>query len=174
MAGDSAGAQITSQIAALNTNPAYATEVGLTPSLTIGQLRGVILFCGIYDMWTALDKAQMAPNPIMGWAIETIALSYTGSRDWDSFALQQMSTINHVTSDFPPTFISGGNADALTNDQSRVLATKLEVLGVEVTTLFYPQDHTPALGHEYQFNLDNEDGQNALSQMLAFLKKYTA
>jgi acetyl esterase/lipase len=33
LAGDSAGAQITSQIAALVANPAYAAELRLTPSL---------------------------------------------------------------------------------------------------------------------------------------------
>lgn len=50
LAGDSAGAQITSQIAALVTKPSYAAELGLTPSLVPPQLRGAILFCGIYDM----------------------------------------------------------------------------------------------------------------------------
>lgn len=47
MAGDSAGSQITSQFAALTTNPDYAKEMDITPALRPEQLRGVVLFCGI-------------------------------------------------------------------------------------------------------------------------------
>jgi len=35
-----------------------------------------------------------------------------------------------------------------------------------------PPDHEPGLAHGYQFDLDNADGQNALAQMLRFLKQY--
>jgi acetyl esterase/lipase len=174
MAGDSAGAQITSQIAALITNPAYAAELGLTPSIKPEQLRGVILHCGIYDMATFIEHAQLAPSRLLRWGTETVVWAYTGSQDYDSTKLQQMSTINHITRDFPPTFISGGNHDPLTNDQSKPLTAKLKGLGVDVWTLFYPEDHKPALGHEFQFKLDNTDGQNALRQTLAFLKRHTS
>jgi acetyl esterase/lipase len=173
LAGDSAGAQITSQIAALTTSSAYAAEIGITPALRPEQLRGVILFCGIYDMKVFLEKADHAPVRVLGWGTRTIVWAYTGSRAQDSPTLRQMSTIDHVTADFPPTFISGGNGDPLTDDQSRPLATKLETLGVDVTTLFYPADHQPSLPHEYQFNLDTADGQNALAQTLAFLERHT-
>ncbi len=43
-----------------------------------------------------------------------------------------------------------------------------------MTTLFYPRDHQPGLPHEYQFDLDNADGQNALTQMLRFLEQHTS
>lgn len=173
MAGDSAGAQITSQIATLTTNPAYAHEFGMASALKSGQLRGIVLYCGIYDTATLIKNAELTPSPLLRWGTATIVWAYTGSRDANTPALKQMSTINHVTADFPPTFISGGNKDALTDDQSRPLAAKLRTLGVDVTTLFYPQDHTPALGHEYQFNLDNDDGAHVMAQMLAFLRRHT-
>jgi len=41
--------------------------------------------------------------------------------------------------------------------------------GVDVTPLFWPADHVPALPHEYQFHLDDEDAQAALVETLEFL-----
>jgi acetyl esterase/lipase len=177
MTGDSAGAQLTSQIAALTTNPEYAAELGITPSLRPEQLRGVVLHCGIYDLITFMDHANLEHNAsfltnLLGWGSRTSIWAYTGSRDGDTPVLRQMSSIEHATADFPATFISGGNGDPLTKDQSIPLAEKLKSLGVETQELFYPDDHEPSLGHEYQFNLDNEDGQNALAQTLAFLKTH--
>lgn len=179
LAGDSAGAQITSQIAALVTNPAYAAELGLTPSLVPSQLRGAILFCGIYDMKVFLANDDLPGDGglmarLTRWGTDEAMWAYTGSRDHDSADLRQMSSIHHVTAAFPPTFISGGNGDPLTDAQSRPLAATLKGFGGEVTTLFYPPDHGPRLAHEYQFNLDNADGQNALAQMLRFLKQHTS
>lgn len=171
LAGDSAGAQLASQIAALTTNRAYADELRLTPALSAGQLRGVILDCGLYDMQALVNTAAVAPSALLRWGVATMVWAYTGSRTPNSAALRQMSTIHHVTSAFPPTFITGGNADPLTADQSRPMAARLEGLGVDVTTLFYPDDHQPPLKHEYQFNLDTADGQKALAQTLTFLQR---
>ena len=80
-----------------------------------------------------------------------------------------MSTLDWVTADFPRTWISGGNGDPLTLSQSKPLATKLDGLGVEVETVFYPDDQEPELPHEYQFHLDYEDARTALESTLAFL-----
>jgi hypothetical protein len=35
------------------------------------------------------------------------------------------------------------------------------------------EDHSPALQHEYQFDLDSADGQVALDRAVAFLRKVT-
>jgi acetyl esterase len=174
MAGDSAGSQLTSQIAAIVTNPGYAESLGITPSLRADQLKGLVLTCGIYDMEAFLENGDMIKGGILGWGVGVTTWAYTGSRDHDSAALAEMSTINHVTADYPPAFITGGNGDPLTDAQSKPLAEKLDGLGVETTTLFYPADHEPKLPHEYQFNLDNEDGQNALKEILGFIKTHTA
>ena len=41
--------------------------------------------------------------------------------------------------------------------------------GVPVDVLFWPQDHQPALPHEYQFDLDTAEGREALRRIEAFL-----
>lgn len=170
LAGDSAGAQLSSQLAALITNPGYAQELGITPSLTPAQLRGVVLNCGIYDV-----PKMLAGTGIVGWGVDQSLWAYTGARDaGSSEAARQMSTINHITDAYPPIYISGGNGDPLTNTQSKPFAAKLAGLGVDVSTLFYPADYAPALPHEYQFNLDNAAGPQALEATLGFLSKVFA
>lgn len=169
LAGDSAGAQLSAQMAALITNPDYAREVSISPNMKPEQLRGVILNCGIYQM-----KGLTEPNPtlpkIVGWGDDVSVWAYSGTKDFDDPIIQQMSPYFHATKDFPPTYISGGNGDPLTKAQSIPLAGKLESLGVPVTALFYADDHQPSLPHEYQFNLDNDDGQNALKETLEFIE----
>ncbi len=176
IAGDSAGAQLTSQIANIITNPSYAAELGITPALKPSQLRGVILNCGIYDMATFTDHSDMPDTflaNLLVWGTDTSVWAYTGDRSDHSTALTQMSSITYATSSFPPTWISGGNGDPLTNTQSKPFAAKLQGLGVEVKTLFYPDDHAPSLPHEYQFNLDTNEGQQALQETIAFLRETT-
>jgi acetyl esterase/lipase len=76
-----------------------------------------------------------------------------------------------VTREFPPTFISGGNADPLTDAHSRPFAARLVELGVDVSERFYAADRTPALGHEYQFRVESADGQAALQAVLGFVQR---
>ena len=171
VAGDSAGAQISSQIAALTTSPPYAAELGIVPSLPPDELRGVILFCGAYDVGGVARYPRALPDAALRLFVRTVLWAYTGTRDRYSATLRQMSTIDHATGDFPPTFISGGNADPLTDVHSRPFAARLVDLGVDVTALFYATDHAPALGHEYQFRTESVDGQRAFEALVGFVKR---
>ena len=93
LAGDSAGAQLSSQLAALITNPDFAEEMDFTPALSPEQLQGVVLNCGVYQL-TSLIGAK----GILGWGDDVSLWAYTGDRDiTTSPAMAQMSTINHVT-----------------------------------------------------------------------------
>lgn len=169
LAGDSAGAQIASQVAAMIGDADFAEEVGIEAGLAAGALRAVVLYCGIYDLARFLDVGDLPSLPLR-WGVRETVRAYTGSRDPESADARQMSTVDHVTPRFPPAFISGGNGDPLTDSQSRPLAAKLRELGVPVETLFFPADRKPALPHEYQFNLDTEAGHTALRRTLAFLR----
>jgi acetyl esterase len=171
LAGDSAGSQLSSQLAAITTNPAYAQEVGVQPSLKPSQLAGVILYCGIYKMEGLATPDPTLPK-IVSWGDDVTVWAYSGTRDRMSPIVHQMSPYYFVTGNFPATFISGGNGDPLTDAQSKPLAQKLQSLGVPVTPLFYAQNHVPSLPHEYQFTF-NADGENAFTQMTAFLQART-
>ena len=95
-----------SQTAALVTNPSYAAELRLTPSLAAPQLRATILFCGIYDMKVVLAKDDLPGSGglmarLTRWGTDEAIWAYTGSRDHDTAALRQMSSIDHATAASP-------------------------------------------------------------------------
>jgi acetyl esterase/lipase len=162
LAGDSAGAQLASQLAAVCTSDSYAASLDLTPALRADQVRGAMLYCGIYDLRAFVERGR---NPGLNWGTSTIVRAYTGG---EAGAVAQMSTVEHVTEAFPPSFICGGRADALTAPQSRPFAARLAQLGVDVTALF---PDNPRLGHEYQFDLDSADGRDALERSIEFLRE---
>lgn len=169
LAGDSAGAQLASQLATLVTNPSYAGLLGIRPALSADQLSGVILNCGVYDL-RAMAELQGLP----AWGFKIALWAYTGTKNWsEESSGATMSTIEFVTADFPPTYISGGNGDGLTWLQSIPMAQRLHSLGVPVTELFWPAPHEPALPHEYQFHLDSPDAQTALARTIDWLAAHT-
>ncbi|SEB51507.1 Acetyl esterase/lipase [Paramicrobacterium humi] len=170
LAGDSAGAQLASQLAVLVTNPHYAHFTGITPGLAPDQLDAVILHCGVYDMDAMADLTgfDAAGLKIALWG-------YTGTKAWSQLAAGSlMSTMEWVTEDFPATFISGGNGDGLTWIQSLPMSQTLRDEGVDVTEEFFAADHEPALPHEYQFHLDLTDARATYDKTIQFLGAVTA
>jgi acetyl esterase/lipase len=108
---------------------------------------------------------------VLGWFVNTAGRAYAGVRDWrGDRGLASMDFAGMLTADYPPAFISAGNADPLA-PQSVALARRLQATGVAVETLFFPDDHGPPLGHEYQFDLDGEAGQLALERAVAWLRQ---
>jgi acetyl esterase/lipase len=168
-AGDSAGSNLSAQLAAMITNPAYAKEVDVTMNLKPSQLKGVILNCGIYKMEGLTQPDPLLPK-IVGWGDDVSVWAYSGTKDFSDPIIRQMSPYYHVTKDFPPTYISGGNKDPLTAAQSQPFTEKLQSFGVPVSTLFFPKSYQPGLPHEYQFNLDTDAGQTAFAQTVSFVK----
>ena len=173
LAGDSAGAQLAAQVAALTTNPSYARGLRIAPAVPASVLRGTVLDCGAYDLMPYV-RGDDHPDRILDFAVSQLLWAYTGTNDPASPVFPQMSVIDHVTSAFPPSFITGGNADPLTDRHSRPMAQRLRELGVAVDALLYPADHEPRLGHEYQLDLDTDAGQTALARTIAFLHDATA
>ncbi|HXR43944.1 MAG TPA: alpha/beta hydrolase [Pseudolysinimonas sp.] len=169
LAGDSAGAQLASELATLTTNPEYAHLLGISPALSPSQLVGTVLNCGVYDLSTMADLTGVA-----AWGFKIALWAYTGTQNWSaSYQGTTMSTIDFVTKDFPPTYISGGNGDGLTWIESVPMSNRLKGLGVDVTSVFYSADHEPSLPHEYQFHLDGSDARSALQKTLDFLAVVT-
>lgn len=163
LAGDSAGAHIVAQVATLASTPGYARTLGITPAFARSQLAGMLLFCGPYD------TRRINLDGPYGGAVRTFLWSYSGARDFKAdSSFTSASVIEHVTGDFPPSFISVGNADPLAS-QSYAFADRLSSLGVAVDRLFFPADHAPPLPHEYQFNLDTPAGRLALDRVTVFL-----
>ncbi|MET4541518.1 acetyl esterase/lipase [Arthrobacter bambusae] len=168
LAGDSAGAQLASQMTTLTVNPEYANLMGIQPALQKSELAATILHCGVYDL-----RAMADLSGIVAWGFKTSLWAYTGTKDWSAtYAGATMSTIDFVTDDFPPTFISGGNGDGLTWLQSVPYSNRLKDAGVPVTELFWPATHEPELPHEYQFHLNFDEAREARDKTFAFLSTH--
>ncbi len=103
--------------------------------------------------------------------VRAVGWAYSGSREYrnDERFVSSTTLARHVSEAFPPTFITAGNADPLLA-QSRSLVAALESKGVPVETLFYPDDHQPALGHEYQFDISLPDGRATLERLTTFFR----
>lgn len=172
MGGDSAGSQITSQVANLISSTEYAARMTIQPAIKREQLKGVILHCGFYDLAKFAESAEVTPVRFLRFGMSTMIWAYTGSREPSPRLLDEMSAINHATASYPPVFISGGNGDPLTDAYSKPFAEKLKSLGGDVTTLFFAPDHEPKLGHEYQFRLNQPDAKLAFDESVKFLRAH--
>jgi acetyl esterase len=168
LAGDSAGAQIAAQLGGLVTTPGYSEAVGVAPTITPSQLRGLVLACGPYDLTLARQASSAAGRRF----IEAVLWAYTGQRHFldDEAASASWSITNHVTAAFPPALITVGSVDPIA-PHSELLAATLRAHGVEADTLFFPDNHYPPLGHEYQFDLATDAGQLFLERLATFLRE---
>ncbi len=92
LAGDSAGAQIAAQLAVTVTSPEYARRMEIRPAIDRSQLRGVVLYCGVYDIHLInLDG-------MMGYLMKQALRAYLGNRDFSRTPhFREASVVNYVT-----------------------------------------------------------------------------
>ncbi len=166
LAGDSAGTQTAAQTTASIVDPDHGESIGVKNQVEAESIAGLLLYCGVYDI-----SAMGSGGGLLSWFVQTAAWAYTGERDWRQVEIfDKFSIISNIPRDFPSVFISAGNADRL-GPQSVALAAALKSNGVDVARLFFPADYTPALGHDYQFNLDTEAGRMALAKSVEWLNE---
>ena len=167
LAGDSAGANMASHYAALLTNPQFSEQSKFRPSLKPAQLKGLILHCGIYDLESFVNTAQDEIK-ILEWGINSLVQAYTGDQKDNAVFLASISPRQHLTANFPPVFISGGNKDFLTESQSVPFVQALKEKNIPVTDVFYPNSKE-LLVHEYQFMMSKKASQETFVQTILFL-----
>ncbi len=165
LAGDSAGAQIAAQAAGMITSSAYAESLGVHPRVRPAQVAGTVLFCGVFDM--SLARGLRGRDR---WFVDSVMRSFTGSTAYlDDPRFAGISVVEHVTADFPPTFVSCGDADPALRHSLR-LADRLDALDVPCSRLFFEPSHEPPLGHEYQFHVSTDAGKQALAAVQEFVE----
>ena len=164
LAGDSAGAHIAAQFTALQTNPDYAAAMGMDAVLMPDTIKATLLFCGPYD------AAQIAEvdNRVMGFFLQKAAQTYFGRRDWARALAPEITLANHVTANFPPTFLADGNTSSFER-HARDFAAVLIQKGVSTQTHFTSVEKE-ITKHEYQFVMNTPAGQEAFARVAAFLE----
>jgi acetyl esterase/lipase len=164
LGSNSSGSQIDSQVAALISNQEFARTMGIQPSVRNEQLKGVLLYDGAYDMQTV--RATHLPG------LGLFLWSYTGVRHFESYdRIDELSTVNHITPDYPPVFLTVGDADPLEH-QSLEFIQVLKRNGVEQEPVLFTGTGAH-LGHDYMMDLDTGPAQRTLEKALDFLERHS-
>lgn len=165
LGSNSSGSQINGQLAAIISNQEFAQTMGIQPAVTTEQLKGVLLFDGAYDLQTV--RATHLPG------IGLFAWSYTGVRRFESYdRIDELSVVNHITPDFPPVFVTVGDADPL-EPQSLELIQALKRNGVEKESVLFSGTGAH-LGHDYMMELGEAAAQQTLEKALDFLQRHSS
>ena len=107
---------------------------------------------------------------LRGLGKHTTELTTAEYAEEDAEFLKSISTSEHITSQYPPVFISGGNKDFLTKSQSLPFVEVLKQHQVAVTEAFYP-DSNEFLVHEYQFMMSKQASQITFDRTIDFIKQ---
>ena len=87
LAGNSAGAQIAAQLAIAISDPAYARALEIAPAIERPALRGISLYCGIYD-----PDSVKAEGPMAGF-LKAVGWSYFDTKALDGTTLPKQFSI---------------------------------------------------------------------------------
>ena len=158
MVGDSAGAQLVSQYAAMLTNPSYMAHFGLVPPGDNIKLRAVGLNCGVYD------AKKQAEEPRKG-----ISRDYLGRKL--SADDPRVDALSAITAHFPPAHITTACHDFL-RDAAPPMYELLTASGVSCRMDCYGKEDDPTCGHVFHINIIREDAIRCNDEQCSFFKSY--
>jgi len=167
LAGDSAGAHIAAQLAAVQTNSTYAVELELEQVIPQDSIKAVLLFCGPFE----IAKMDEISSPAINFFMNCTAWAYFGQKNWQETFEHKATIANHITGDFPPAFITDGNTFSF-EEHGMALAKALEENAVPAEVYFIPPE-TETAPHEYQFIMNTPAAQESFEKVIAFVKEYT-
>lgn len=156
LVGDSAGAQLASQYAAIHTNPEYASLFELNlPKVTI---RALGLNCGRYDMVNWMAKKRKG-----------LALDYLGKEiPADDPRLDVLSA---VTGNYPPAYITTAHNDFLKADAEPMFRF-LNSKGVSCGWKCYGSPEQKNVAHVFHVNILLPEAIACNDDAAAFFRKY--
>lgn len=156
LVGDSAGAQMASQYAAMWANPVYAALFSLKlPKITI---RALGLNCGLYDM------VHRASEPRKG-----LHLDYLG-RDL-SPEDPRFRVLESIGANYPPAFLTTSCEDFL-RANAEPMCRFLQEKGVEADWRCYGREGDETVGHVFHVNIALDEAKQCNDDEAAFFHKY--
>lgn len=156
LVGDSAGAQLASQYAAIATNASYAALFDFqVPPVTI---RALGLNCGMYDM------------------VQAAALPRKGSRrDYLGKHLPpedpRFQVLGAITGSYPPAYITTAHRDFL-RDSAEPMCALLAEKGVDAQWKCYGSPEKPEVGHVFHVNIVLPEAITCNDQQCGFFRAY--
>ena len=153
--GDSAGAQLASQYAAIATNPEYQERFFKVPPI---RILAVGLNCGMYDL------AALALNARSG-----IHRDYLGKNA--KLNDPRLDVLGAVTKNFPPAHITTAVHDFL-RDNARPMYAFLVGKGVEAEYHCYGTQEQEHMGHVFHVDIRYPEAQECNDAQTAFFRRY--
>ena len=172
LAGDSAGANLVSTYVAAISNRDLQQRLGLQPVLQHGQVQGLLLHSGVFDMQALYAARAHTPKPI-AWSVGKVVAAISGENPPQQQTLKNMSAIPWLTPDYPPVYVSASANDSLTASQTEPFITALRAQGVPVQAQIYPKTHAEKLQHVFHFNMAFDASQTVLPQSLDFMQQHS-
>ena len=165
--GDSAGAQLTSQYAAICTNPAYAKLFPFTVPEEI-KLRAIGLNCGMYEI--GLPKPGEKKRGIQSMT-GSLMRDYLG-KDGDKFG-EMLDVKGHITGEYPPAYIMTSYYDFL-KENAEPMCAFLREKGVEAVWKCYGTEETKYMQHVCHVNMNLAEAKEINNDECAFFRKHMA
>lgn len=156
---DSAGAHCMGLYAAMVTNPEYAMEYPFQKPEGL-RLNAIALNCGLGEIRLSGEANDMTQ------ALMCDYLPEKGSQKEQYL----ISAVNHVTEDYPPTFIMTAVEDFL-KPQAPIMAAKLVEKNVPFVLEFYGDKNNP-LSHVFHLNIRSRDAKLCNDRECEFFRRY--
>ncbi len=161
LVGDSAGAQIASQLLALLTNTAYAELFPFSvPKLAI---RAAALNCGLYDLLGSMFDAQGQPIPP---GTDYMPDDYSERHD-------QLDVFSAIDDRYPPIFLMGSVNDPISLAGFEPFRNLLEEKSCFVTPAWYGQEDS-SIAHVFHLDTSLAAAQKCNADELNFFRMYIA
>ena len=154
--GDSAGAQLASQYAAIWANPEYAALFSFkVPAI---HIRALGLNCGMYDL-----------RPMVGKRMTGLALDYLGRGfDMDD---PRLGVLDAIGANYPPAYLLTAHNDFL-RDNALPMSDLLAERGVETYCKCYGTPEQKHIAHVFHVDIRNPEATEANDEQCAFFQKY--
>ena len=155
LVGDSAGAQMACQYAAMQTNPEYGNLFRLKPVKV--TIRAVALNCGLYDL------KEMAAKPRKG-----MHKDYFGKIPAED---PRFCCLEAIRDNYPPTFITTGTEDFL-RELAQPMYDYLQSRYVEADWKCYGQEGDKTVCHVFHVNILLPEAVQCNDDTARFFRKY--
>lgn len=156
LVGDSAGAQLASQYAAICTNPSYAALFSVkVPPIT---LRALGLNCGMYDVSDWLKPRRSG-----------LALDYLGKDVPENDP--RMKVLDAITEAYPPAFVATACHDFL-RDKAEPMYQFLTEKGITASWKCYGSESDSQVAHVFHVNILLPDAIACNDDQAAFFRQF--
>lgn len=169
LVGDSAGAQMASQLGAIYSNRVYASLFPFQLPERV-KIRAMALNCGLYDLLRASKEKREEKNEegMSNFRLMELYLGRKGRR------MEEMLRVcENINGNYPPSFIMTSYYDFL-RSQAKPFYELLCERGVKAEYHLYGEKAQQYMGHVFHCNMNLEEAKQCNTEECEFFKQHIA